>query len=231
MLEIERLSARYGRVQALDGLNLRLREGEAVALLGPNGAGKTTAAEAIVGLIRKHTGRVVFRGEEISDTPADGIARRGLILVPQWRELFPTFSVLETLEIAKHAAGKRQAAELSRVYDLFPILEERQSQQVSSLSGGEQQMLAIARALMASPHAIILDEPSAGLAAGIVNAMVSVVQAIRRSGTSIVLVEQNLEIARAVASHCVVLAAGRQVWAGPLHEALDTKVIRDAYFS
>ena len=159
------------------------------------------------------------------------MARRGLALVPQWRELFPSFSVEETLLAGSNAARGRPAIPAAIVYDLFPRLAERRKQLAGSLSGGEQQMLAIGRALVTNPKVMLLDEPSAGLAVGIVRAFVDAVKRIRERGVAILLVEQNLEIAAALADTCIVLAAGRVVWRGSAQAATSSEEIRRAYFT
>jgi len=215
----------------VDNLDLTLEERGCVALLGPNGAGKTASVEAIVGLIPKSFGRVTFDGRDISFLPASSIVRMGLTLVPQLRELFPNFTVDETLRAGANAAGQRKVGSLDHVYGLFPRLAERRHQFAGSLSGGEQQMLAISRALMSNPKAILLDEPSAGLAVGIVRSFIEVVRQIRATGVAILLVEQNLEIASALAENCIVMAAGRVAWRGSANDAINNEEIRRAYFA
>ncbi len=231
MLEVSNLSAGYGSVMATQGLSLQVVAGEAIALLGANGAGKTTAVEAIAGLISKTGGSVVFDGKDISKHKAGAIAKAGLSLVPQWRELFPTFSVQETLEIGANAAGDRKPTELEDIFTLFPKLKERRGQLASSLSGGEQQMLTIGRSLMASPKMIIFDEPSAGLALGIVKTMVASIKAIQARGVAVLLVEQNLDIAHAIASRAIVMSAGRVAWTGRMEEARESPAVREAFFA
>ena len=209
MLEVSSLRVASGAMIRVDGLDLALPERGCIALLGPNGAGKTTSVEAIAGLIPKAAGQVTFDGTDISNLSPSSVARRGLALVPQWRELFPSFSVEETLLAGSNAARGRPAIPAAIVYELFPRLAERRKQLAGSLSGGEQQMLAIGRALVTNPKVMLLDEPSAGLAVGIVRAFVDAVKRIRERGVAILLVEQNLEIAAALADTCIVLAAGR----------------------
>jgi branched-chain amino acid transport system ATP-binding protein len=215
----------------VDNLDLTLEERGCLALLGPNGAGKTASVEAIIGLIPKSSGRVTFDGLDISSLPASSVVRMGLSLVPQLRELFPGFTVDETLLAGANAAGRRKAGSRDHIYDLFPRLAERRHQFAGSLSGGEQQMLAISRALMSNPKVILLDEPSAGLAVGIVRSFIDVVRQIRATGVAILLVEQNLEIASALAENCIVMAAGRVVWRGSADDAINNEEIRRAYFA
>jgi branched-chain amino acid transport system ATP-binding protein len=231
MLEVSSLRVASGSMVRVQGLDLSLPARDCVALLGPNGAGKTASVEAIAGLLPKSGGRVVFDGEDITGWSASAVVRGGLALVPQWRELFPNFSVEETLIAGGNAARGRAPVPLETIYDLFPRLAERRRQVAGSLSGGEQQMLAIGRALVTNPKVMLLDEPSAGLAVGIVRAFVDAVKRIRDTGVAILLVEQNLEIASALADTCVVLAAGRVVWRGSARDAIDSEEIRQAYFA
>jgi branched-chain amino acid transport system ATP-binding protein len=229
-LRVTGLTVAYGQVVAVRNLNLRIEAGEALVLLGPNGAGKTSAVEAIAGLLPKRQGRVEFLGEDISGLDASAVARKGLALVPQWRELFRTFSVEETLLAATTAAQGREPTPLESVYDLFPVLRERRQQLAGSLSGGEQQMLAIGRALITNPKLILLDEPSAGLASGVARTLVQVIARIRQSGVPILLVEQNMEIARAIGDRCAILAAGTLAWEGSMKEAIERNEAARAYF-
>ncbi len=231
MLEVSGLRVASGAMIRVDGLELCLPARGCIALLGPNGAGKTASVEAIGGLLRKAAGKVIFDGTDITRLPASRIVRRGLALVPQLRELFPNFSVHETLLAGSHAASGRPAIPFDAIYDLFPRLAERRDQVAGSLSGGEQQMLAIGRALVSNPKVILLDEPSAGLAVGIVRAFVNALRRIRDSGVAMLLVEQNLEIAAALAETCIVLAAGRVVWRGSTRDATSNEEIRQAYFT
>jgi len=231
MLEVSGLSVAYGSVRAVHSLDLSLARGETVALLGANGAGKTSSVEAIAGLLPKAGGRVVFEGEDITGLAASTVVRRGLALVPQWRELFPNFTVEETLRAASSAPRGRAPTPLPEIYELFPVLGERRRQLAGSLSGGEQQMLALGRALVTNPRAILLDEPSAGLAVAIVKTLVGTVRRIAESGVGILLVEQNLEIAESLASRAVVLTTGRVVWEGPMADAMTNPEIREAYFA
>jgi branched-chain amino acid transport system ATP-binding protein len=231
ILEVTGLRVASGPMIRVENLDLSLPERGCIALLGPNGAGKTASVEAIAGLIPKAAGHVVFAGQDISHLEASRVVRRGLALVPQMRELFPNFTVHETLLAGSNAAKGREPVPLEKIYDLFPRLAERHKQLAGSLSGGEQQMLAIGRALVSNPKVMLLDEPSAGLAVGIVRAFVDAVRQIRDSGVAILLVEQNLEIATALADSCIVLAAGRVVWRGSARDATANEEIRRAYFT
>jgi branched-chain amino acid transport system ATP-binding protein len=231
MLDVSALRVASGAMIRVEALDLSLPASGCIAVLGPNGAGKTASVEAIAGLLPKAGGRVLLDGEDITNLSASAVVRRGLALVPQWRELFPSFSVEETLLAGSNAARGRPALPSEAVYDLFPKLAERRRQLAGSLSGGEQQMLAIGRALVTNPKVMLLDEPSAGLAAAIVRAFVDAVKRIRDTGVAVLLVEQNLEIASALADSCVVLAAGRVVWRGSARDATSSDEIREAYFA
>ncbi|RAI44128.1 ABC transporter ATP-binding protein [Rhodoplanes roseus] len=229
-LRVTGLTVSYGRVAAVRELRLTIEAGEALVLLGPNGAGKTSAVEAIAGLLPKRAGTVEFFGENIAGLTASAIVRKGLALVPQWRELFPTFSVEETLLAATTAAQGRDPKPLDQIYALFPVLEERRNQLAGSLSGGEQQMLAIGRALVTNPKLLLLDEPSAGLASGITRSLIQTIIRIRDSGVPILLVEQNMEIARAIGNRCTMLAAGSLAWEGSMAEAIERNEAARVYF-
>jgi branched-chain amino acid transport system ATP-binding protein len=229
-LRVTDLSVTYGPVVAVRDLSLTIEPGEALVLLGPNGAGKTSAVEAIAGLLPKRRGKVEFFGQDISGLSASSVVRKGLALVPQWRELFRTFSVEETLVAAMTAAEGRDATPLESIYDLFPVLRERSQQLAGSLSGGEQQMLAIGRALVTNPKLILFDEPSAGLASGITRTLIQSINRIRETGVAILLVEQNMEIARAVGERCCMLAAGNLAWEGSMKEATERNEAVRVYF-
>ena len=231
LLDVRGLTVAHGPIVAIRDFDFAVAPGESLAILGPNGAGKTASVEAIAGLLPKLAGKVTFDGADISGLPAAAVVKRGLALVPQWRELFPGFSVEETLLAATNAARGRSPLPLEEVYEYFPRLGERRRQLAGSLSGGEQQMLAIGRALVTRPKLVLLDEPSAGLAVGITRAMIETIARIRDSGVAIVVVEQNIEVAQRLAETCVVLAAGRVAWRGGVRDAVGMREIRDAYFA
>jgi branched-chain amino acid transport system ATP-binding protein len=230
LLEVDDMSIAYAHVEAVRNLSFSVWPGQALALLGPNGAGKTSAVEAIAGFLPKVRGVVRFCGRDITHDSAGQIAMQGLALVSQWRDLFPDFSVEETLEAGMHAGHVRGRSKLDDIYSLFPKLAERRSQLAGTLSGGEQQMLAIGRALATEPLMLLLDEPTAGLAAGIVKDLVRTLQTIRQRNTPIVLVEQNIELAAAVADDCIVLTTGAPVWSGRMIDAVRSEEIRQHYF-
>jgi branched-chain amino acid transport system ATP-binding protein len=229
-LRVTDLTVTYGPVVAVRDLSLTIEPGEALVLLGPNGAGKTSAVEAIAGLLPKRGGKVEFFGKDISSLSASSVVRKGLALVPQWRDLFRTFSVEETLLAATTAAEGRDPTPLESIYDLFPVLKERSQQLAGSLSGGEQQMLAIGRALVTNPKLLLLDEPSAGLASGIARTLIQSIGRIRETGVAILLVEQNMEIARAIGERCCMLAVGKLAWQGSMKEATEKNEAVRVYF-
>jgi branched-chain amino acid transport system ATP-binding protein len=229
-LRVTNLRVAYGQVVAVRDLNLTIETGDLLVLLGPNGAGKTSAVEAIAGLLPKRRGKVEFFGEDIAGLTASAIVRKGLALVPQWRELFPSFSVEETLIAATTAAEGREPTPLKSIFDLFPVLQARRQQLAGSLSGGEQQMLAIGRALITNPKLLLLDEPSAGLATGVARTLIQTINRIRQSGVPILLVEQNMEIARAVGERCCMLLAGTLAWEGTMKEAIERNEAARVYF-
>lgn len=229
-LEVQNLHAAYGRIGVVHDLTFSIAPGGTLALLGANGAGKTSAIEAIAGLLPKTAGVVRFFGENISGKNAASLANAGLALVPQWRELFPTFTVEETLEAALNAGRHRGRKNITDIYALFPRLAERRRQLAGTLSGGEQQMLTIGRALATQPRMLLLDEPTAGLAVGIVKDLVAALLRVKESSIPILIVEQNMELAGAIAEEGVLLSAGREVWRGRIEEAARSEKVRRLYF-
>ncbi|MDW8444223.1 MAG: ABC transporter ATP-binding protein [Acetobacteraceae bacterium] len=209
MLEIEGLSARYGAAPVLFDVSLVVGEGEVVALAGRNGMGKTTTIRAILGLVER-SGTIRFAGEDIARAAPHRIARRGIGLVPEGRQVFPTLTVRENLI----ATARRGAWDLARVYALFPRLAERQHQSARTLSGGEQQMLAIGRALMTNPRLLILDEATEGLAPLVRAEIWSVLARLKAEGLAILLVDKDVAALAALADRFVVLQKGRVAWAG-----------------
>ncbi len=231
MLEVTDLDVFYGDAQALDGVTLRVDEGEVVTLVGANGAGKTTTLRAISGLQKVSRGDIVFEGESIVRRPGHARPELGIGLVPEGRELWPSLTVLENLELGCYAKSARRHRDesLARVFDLFPRLEERTKQVAGSMSGGEQQMVAIARALMARPRLLMFDEPSLGLAPVIVTQVFSIIRRLSAEGLTILLVEQNLKKALEVADRGYVVETGSITMQGPSQELLANEGIRAAY--
>jgi len=231
MLRIEHLNVFYGDMQALWDVSFEVSEGELVTLVGANGAGKTTTLNAISGLLRNKTGRVLFRGAPIHELSPHEITALGIVQVPEGRKLWPNLTVLENLELGAYLRQNRRqrAANIRRVYDLFPRLEERAEQLAGTLSGGEQQMLAIGRALMSQPKILMLDEPSLGLAPILVKDLFKVIQQINRQGVTILLVEQNLRYALENSTRGYVLETGRVTLSGPSGELLENPHVKKAY--
>ena len=215
MLEITGLHANYSGIQALRGVDLAVRQGEMVALIGPNGAGKSTLLNCVSGQVRAAAGSIKLEGEEMLGQTPWNVSRRGLLQVPEGRQVFTEMTVLENLQLGATALTSRAAAyPLRRVLELFPILAERRAQSAGSLSGGQQQMLAIGRALMGGPRLLLLDEPSLGLAPLIVKQVFATLLALNQEGLTILLIEQNAKQALAVTSRAYVIEQGRVVHAG-----------------
>jgi branched-chain amino acid transport system ATP-binding protein len=222
-LQVTGLHAYYGDSHVLQGVDLAVAAGEAVALLGRNGAGKTTTISAIVGFVRARQGRVSVAGRDVTGAPPHAIARAGVALVPQGRRVFADLTVRENLTLTARRGEGRW--ELGRVLDLFPALRSRLAHRGDELSGGEQQMVAIGRALMRDPRVLLLDEPSEGLAPKIRNEVRDVLLRLRESGLPLLLVEQDLALATAVAQRIYVMSKGRIVFSGtPAELAADPNV-------
>jgi branched-chain amino acid transport system ATP-binding protein len=231
LLAVEALEAGYDNVQVLWGISLNVPRGGVTTLVGANGAGKTTTLRAITGSIRPHGGRVVFEGEDVTRLPAHAKAARGLVLVPEGRQVFSDMSVEENLEMGAYSARaqRRLAAQLSEVYTMFPRLQERRSQKAGTLSGGEQQMLAIARGLMSVPEILMIDELSLGLAPVVVQQLVVSLKVLKSAGITILLVEQNVHLALALSDYAYVIAEGRPFTEGPCGRIAAMPEIRQAY--
>lgn len=213
MLNVNDIHTYYGHSHILQGVSLTVDSGEVVALLGRNGVGKTTTIKSIIGFTPPRAGQIHFAGEEITGRPAHAIARLGVGLVPQGREIFPTLTVRENILLAARP-GNGGGWTLERVLGTFPALGPRLNHLGGKLSGGEQQMLAIGRALMTNPRLLLLDEPSEGLAPLIVEEIGRVIERLRDEGLSILLVEQNLSLALNTAGRVYVLNKGQIVFAG-----------------
>lgn len=212
LLETRDLCVNYGRVEAIHKVAIRIREGEIVTVIGPNGAGKTTLLSALMGLLPAH-GAVDYRGQAtLGKVSVDGLVGKGLVLVPEKRELFGEMSVADNLLLgafARYRRGQRDHAKtMDEVFAIFPRLAERRTQEAGTLSGGERQMLAMGRALMAKPSLLMLDEPSLGLAPLIVREVFRIVQQLRDMGVAVLLVEQNARAALQVADYGYVLENG-----------------------
>ncbi|HEU4369499.1 MAG TPA: ABC transporter ATP-binding protein [Methylomirabilota bacterium] len=210
LLSVEEIHTYYGEAHILQGVSLRLEEGEVVTLIGRNGAGKTTTLRSVMGIARPSRGRVTLRGEDLTRRPTHEIVRRGIAWVPEERRILPNLTVLENLRLGmlgRPGAGAEGA--LDEVFDYFPRLRERIEQRGRFLSGGEQQMLAIARGLVARPSVMLVDEPTEGLAPLIVHNLTAILARINQRGTTLLLVEQTLEVAMALSHRLYVMDQGR----------------------
>jgi len=229
MLEVSGLEARYGRIPALQGIDLRVDAGELVALVGANGAGKTTLLRALSGVVPA-SGRISFQKRNIEDEAAERRVALGLVQVPEGRQVFGPLCVEDNLRLGAYRRGRRtQERTLERVYALFPVLAERRRHAAGTLSGGQQQMLAIGRALMAEPRLLLLDEPSMGLAPRLVAEIFGCVQRLRAADTAVLLVEQNARAALAIADRAYVLETGHIVLAGTGQALAADPGVRAAY--
>ena len=231
LLRVDGIEVGYGDLTAVRDVSLEVRDGEAVALIGANGAGKTTTLRAVAGLLPLRRGRIEFRGERLDGLSSAQIVARGLAHVPEGRQLFPTMTVRENLELgARTPAARAQIADtLEQVFDLFPRLRERAAQTAGTLSGGEQQMCAIGRGLMARPGLLMLDEPSLGLAPMMVKTIFEDLARINRRGITILLVEQNVLRSLHLAHRGYVLENGGMTLSGPREDLLASGHIKQAY--
>ena len=232
MLKVEGLRAGYGAINILWDLSFEIREGEIVAILGSNGAGKTTMVRAVTGMIRQSAGSVVLDREELAPKSSRFILDRGIVQVPEGRQLFTEMTVLENLEMGAFNPATRLAfrENLAKVYQWFPKLEERARQAAGTLSGGEQQMVAVARALIGMPKLLILDEPSLGLAPNIVDDILRVAASMARNdGISVMLVEQDITKALACADRGYVIENGRIALSGTAQELSANEHVKKAY--
>jgi branched-chain amino acid transport system ATP-binding protein len=231
MLELTAVDAGYDGFQALFGVSLEVRRGEAVAVIGPNGAGKTTLMRAISGLIRPTRGTVALDGTDLLSVPAHRIVALGIAHVPENRRLFPQMTIEDNLRMGSYtpAARPKFRQRLDFVYELFPRLRERRRQLAGTMSGGEQQMCAIGRALMSEPQLLLLDEPSAGLAPVIVQQVFGLVERIRASGLTVLIVEQNVRQVLRIVDRAYLLEAGTIRASGSAAELLDSDTIQAAY--
>jgi branched-chain amino acid transport system ATP-binding protein len=233
MLRLRNVEAGYGKLQVLKGVSLHVNAGEIVTIIGGNGAGKSTLLNTVVGLTRATAGSIQLEGREIIKDRTESIVGSGCALVPEGRQLFPSMTVLENLNLGGYAsrrAGKAESDEaLAGVFGLFPRIQERTRQLAGTLSGGEQQMLAIARALMSQPRLIMLDEPSMGLAPLIVRDIIATIERLRESGRTVLLIEQNARAALAIADRGYVMETGSIVLEGTADDLLQNHDVRRAY--
>ena len=232
LLEVKDLKVAYGKIQAIKGISLNVKQGEIVTLVGANGAGKTTLLKTISGILKPSDGVINFEGKDIQSIAPHDRVIEGLCQAPEGRGIFPGMTVLENLEMGKYARKdwkKELAEDLERIYTLFPRLKERQNQAGGTLSGGEQQMLSIGRALMSRPRLLLLDEPSMGLAPMFIQQIFKIIREIQSQGVSILLVEQNAAQALSCANRAYILETGNIVKEGAGKDLLNDDAIKKAY--
>jgi branched-chain amino acid transport system ATP-binding protein len=231
MLKIENVSLGYAGVAVLRGVSLTVNDGEIVSVVGANGGGKTTLLKTISGLMRPSSGSIEFMGERIDQSPSHEICKRGLIHVPEGRQLFPKMKVINNLEMGAYLSEARKltAQSLERVYSLFPIFRERKHQRAGLLSGGEQQMLAIGRALMSVPKLLMLDEPSEGLSPLYTANVFDTLKILGDQGLTILLVSQEVELSLALSNRAYVLENGQITLEGKSSEMLCSDKVRESY--
>ena len=231
ILKVENLEAGYGEVQVLWGISLNVAAGQLTTIIGANGAGKTTTLRASMGIIKPRGGRIVLKGEDVTHLAPHAKAERGMVLVPEGRQLFPNMTVEENLEMGAYSPRVRAKTrkKLEYVYGLFPRLKERRTQKAGTFSGGEQQMLAVARGLMAEPEVLIIDEMSLGLSPLLVQQMFLMLRDLGGSGITLLLVEQSVHLALALCDYAYVVAEGRVFLEGPAHEIGQNEEVRTAY--
>ncbi len=230
-LEVKGLSSGYGEVQILWDISFSVEKGKLTAVIGPNGAGKTTLLRSIMGLVKPWKGSILLDGEDITYLPPHKKVEKGLVLIPEGRQIFPEMTVLENLEMGAFTskAAKHFRENLERVFDLFPRLKERIKQKAGTLSGGEQQMLAVARGIMSCPQILMLDEPSLGLAPYLVLTLFDVIRRLRNEGVTMVLVEQNTHLSLAISDYAYVLSNGRIEIEGEAREVMKIESVKKAY--
>ena len=228
ILEVQDIHTYYGDAYVLQGLSLRIEQGQFLGLLGRNGVGKSTLVNSIVGFNPPRHGSIMFKGDDITQKSSFETVRSGMGLVPQGRRVFPTLGVEENLLVALRSPD-RHGWSLDRVYTLFPRLLERRHQRAKTLSGGEQQMLAIGRALMTNPDCLIMDEPSEGLAPIIIQGLWEAIGMLKEQGLSILLVEQNAHLALKLVDYVHVMSKGRVVYSGKPAELRDNAEVKASY--
>ncbi len=231
MLELDSVSSGYGMVQILWDVSFQIKEKEIVSIIGPNGAGKTTLVKTIMGLVPAKSGTIRFNGASIEKQPPYDIVQKGLVMIPEGREVFPRMTVEENLMLGAYSVKDKASVKDSKekVYQLFPVLKKKEKALAQTLSGGEQQMLVICRSLMSQPKLLILDEPSLGLAPIIVEKVLDTVTKINEDGVTILLVEQNIRDSLEIANRAYVLEEGKIILEGEAQQLLNNSHIREVY--
>lgn len=229
MLRVENLKVNYGGIEAVKDVSFVVPEKSIVTLIGANGAGKSTTLRCISGLKKQTSGKIIFEGEDITKLDTTQRMKKGIVLVPEGRHVFPDMTVLENIKIGAYLRKDDLSADIERMYKLFPRLKERHWQYAGTLSGGEQQMLALARALMSHPKLIMMDEPSLGLAPLVVKGIFDIIREINREGMTVLLIEQNANMALRAADRAYVLETGKVTMQGTGEELLADESIKAAY--
>lgn len=229
MLRVENLKVNYGGIEAVKDVSFDVPEKSIVTLIGANGAGKSTTLRCISGLKKQTSGKIFFEGEDIAKLDTTQRMKKGIVLVPEGRHVFPDMTVLENIKIGAYLRKDDLSADIERMYKLFPRLKEHHWQYAGTLSGGEQQMLALARALMSHPKLIMMDEPSLGLAPLVVKGIFDIIREINREGVTVLLIEQNANMALRAADRAYVLETGKVTMQGTGEELLADESIKAAY--
>ena len=229
MIQVNNIDVSYGPVQALHHVSVEISQDQAVAIIGSNGAGKTTLMKSIVGLCKPSNGAILFDGEPIHTLATHEIIRKGIVLVPEGRKIFPKLTVRSNLEMGAYTRKGAIEHSIEEIFTYFPRLKERMNQLAGTLSGGEQQMLAMGRALMSHPKIILMDEPSMGLSPIFVNEIFEIIKKVSAAGTTVLLVEQNAKKALSIADRAYVLETGNIVLSGDAKEMMNNESIKKAY--
>lgn len=233
LLQLENINVRYGNVIALEEVSLHVNSGEIVCLLGGNASGKTTTMKTILGIIHPKTGKVRLGGEDITGKQTSEIIRRGVAMVPENRELFPSLTVLENLKLGAFVRKEKEGLEedIEHICKLFPRIRERLTQRAGTLSGGEQQMVSVSRALMSHPKFILMDEPSMGLSPALVKQSFEMIERIHDEGKTVLVVEQNATKSLGIADRGYVLQSGKIVLSGKASDLINDERLQKAYLS
>ncbi len=230
-LEIKDLCVNYGMISAIKGISFEVNQGEVISLIGANGAGKTTTLHTLTGLLTAKSGSILFKGNDLTKTPAHKIVKMGMAHVPEGRRIFQQLSVIDNLKLGAFIRTDKENfdSDLEKIYKRFPRLEERKNQIAGTLSGGEQQMLAMGRALMSNPEIILMDEPSMGLSPIMINEIFNIIEDIRKDGMTVLLVEQNAKKALAISDRAYVLETGKIVLTGNASDLINDESVKKAY--